>query len=106
MGGVAASSQWKLVGATIVQIFPDFASAVASTPNSRSTARFTSPMGYDTREIDHSAINQFVFRVIWLVIGRVGAYDIDDRCIGSAGVVQHGNPVGEPTADMEKCDCG
>ena len=62
-------------------------------------------MGYDTREIDHPAVDQFVFWVVGLVIGGIGADDVNDRRIGPAGVVQHGNSVGKPAADMEECDC-
>lgn len=47
-------------------------------------------------------VDQFVFRVIRLMIGGVRADYIDDGRMGAARVVQHGNAIGEAAAHMQK----
>ena len=89
----------------MVQILPVLASAAASAPKLakvRGAARLLGPVRHCAGEIGHTAVDQFVFWVIGLVIGGVRADNIDDGSIGPASVVQHGDAIGEPAAHMQE----
>jgi len=44
--------------------------------------------------------------VIGLVVGRIAAYDVDDRCVGPAGIVGICDPVCKATAHMQQSKYG
>ena len=68
----------------------------------RGAARLLRPMRHHAGKIRYVAIDQLVLRVIGLMIGSVRADDIDDRRVGAARVVQHGNAIAEAAADMQE----
>ena len=74
----------------------------AQRPQLRGAARFLAPVRHNAGEIADPPVDEFMLRVVWLMIGGIGADDIDQRRIGAPSVVQHGDPVREPASDMEQ----
>ena len=49
-------------------------------------------------------VDEFVFRIVRLVIGGVRSDNIDDRRIGPARIVQRGDAIGEAAANVEESE--
>ena len=68
--------------------------------------RFLRPVRHRAGQIGQTAADEFVVRIVRLMIGGVRADDIDDRRIRAARVVQHGDAVGEAAAHMQQREGG
>ncbi len=67
-------------------------------------AGFFGPVRDDAGDIGDPPVDEFVFGIVRLMVGGVGADDVDDRRVGAAGVVQHRDAIGEAAADVQESE--
>ena len=64
------------------------------------------PMRDDARQVNDVAVDELMLGEIGLVVGRVGAHDVDHRRVGPPRVVEIREAVGETAAHMQQRESG